>query len=352
MRSAPFFTVFVIPALVVAGIVWGSWASGAAIAFVFGAVPLLDAWSDRETRNPDATAKHAARFDVPLWLWATVQIAVSLWWIAHAAGAVAVDAPLVLSTISVGLMSGGIGITVAHELMHRPKRSERALAEVLMSCVSYTHFCIEHVHGHHRNVATPRDPASSRLGESVYRFLPRTLVGGFASARSIERDRLRRSGVAVFSHHNRMLRYGAVQVLLYGTLMAVLGAFAAVLWAAQATVAVLLLEVINYVEHYGLQRREVAVGRFERVAPRHSWNASHRLTNWLLFNLQRHSDHHFLASRPYDLLRHYDDVPQLPAGYATMVMLALVPPLWRRVMDPRVAAARSLRSQDEAASAA
>lgn len=355
MRIGPYFLVLSIPALVVAGILASSgapWASGAAIAFVFGIVPWLDAWLGRDTRNPGADTAHARRFDVPLLLWAVVQLAVSLWWIAQAAGTAAFDVPTILAMISVGLMNGGIGITVAHELMHRPTRPERVLAEVLMSSVSYTHFCIEHVHGHHRHVATPRDPASSRLGESVYRFLPRTLVGGLVSAWSIEAERLRRSGVPVFGPRNRMLRYAAVQLAIYGALGLALGPIAVALWAGQSVFAVLLLEVINYVEHYGLSRREVAPGRYERVAPRHSWNASHRVTNWLLFNLQRHSDHHFLASRPYDLLRHYDDVPQLPAGYATMVMLALVPPLWRRVMDPRVASVRAMGGADGTASAA
>lgn len=341
MRIGPAILVFSIPGLVVGGALAGAWYSGAAIAFVFGAVPILDATIGRDTHNVAPDAKHARLADVPLLLWVLTQVAVMTWWIARVAAAPAIDAAVVLSTISVGLMAGGIGITVAHELMHRPTRLERGLAELLMSMVSYTHFCVEHVHGHHRHVATPRDPATSRLGESVYRFLPRTLLGGLRSAWSIEAERMRRAGLPVLGGRNRMLRYAAVQLALYAGLWLALGAMAAVLWAAQAVVAVVLLEVINYVEHYGLQRREVAPGRYERVAPQHSWNASWRVTNWMLFNLQRHSDHHFLASRPYDLLRHHDGVPQLPAGYATMVLLALAPPLWRRVMDPRVAAVRA-----------
>jgi alkane 1-monooxygenase len=341
MRYGGFFLVFVIPVLVVVGVLAGGWASGAVVAFVFGAVPAFDAWLGHERRNAERDAAHARRFDVPLVLWTVTQIAVLAWWITREADA---GLALALSTLSVGLMTGGIGITVAHELMHRSSRLERALAEVLMACVSYTHFCIEHVHGHHRNVATPRDPASSRFGESVYRYLPRTIFGGLASAWSIEAERMTRSGHAVWHWKNRMLRYAAVQVVLYTTLLATLGGGAAALWAAQSLIAIVLLEVINFIEHYGLERRELSPGKFERVQPRHSWNASHRVTNWLLFNLQRHSDHHFLASRPYDLLRHYDDVPQLPAGYATMVLVALVPPLWRRMMDPRVLALREAES--------
>lgn len=349
MRAGPAILVFSIPGLVVGGVLAGSIYSGAAIAFVFGAVPLMDAAVGRDTRNVGPDAKHARSADVPLMLWVLTQLVVQLWWIARVTAAPEAGAAVVLSTLSIGLMAGGIGITVAHELMHRPSRLERGLAEVLMSTVSYTHFCIEHVHGHHRHVATPRDPATSRLGESVYRFLPRSLLGGLTSAWSIEAERMRRAGRPVFDVRNRMLRYAAVQVVLYVGLSVGFGPLAAALWAGQAAAAILLLEVINYVEHYGLQRRELAPGRYERVAPRHSWNASWRVTNWLLFNLQRHSDHHFLASRPYDLLRHHEGVPQLPAGYATMVLLALVPPLWRRVMDPRVAAVRAIPTATAAA---
>jgi alkane 1-monooxygenase len=339
MRSTGFYLVFLIPTLVVVGVLAGGWARGAVVAFVFGAVPLLDAWLGHERRNPGEDIAHARRFDVPLVLWVVTQVAVLMWWITRDMGET-IGVALALGTLSVGLMTGGIGITVAHELMHRKSRFERALAEVLMSCVGYAHFCIEHVHGHHRHVATPLDPASSRLGENVYRYLPRTIFGGFASAWSIEAERMTRSGAHVWHWRNRMLRYAAVQLAIYTTLFAALGGLAVALWAAQSVVAIVLLEVINFVEHYGLERRELAPGKYERVQPRHSWNASHRVTNWLLFNLQRHSDHHFLASRPYDVLRHYDDVPQLPAGYATMVLVALVPPLWRRIMDPRVHALR------------
>lgn len=356
MRWAGFYLVFAIPALVVLGVTAGGWWSGAVVAFIFGAVPAFDAWLGHERRNPKADAAHARVFDVPMVLWVVVQITVLTWWIARAAdesrGLSSLHGPmglgLALSTLSVGLMTGGIGITVAHELMHRKSRAERGLAEVLMSCVSYTHFCIEHVYGHHRHVATPLDPASSRLGENVYRYLPRTITGGLASAWSIEAERMAKSGHGVWHPKNRMLRYAAVQLVIYTTLVLTLGGLAALLWAAQSVVAILLLEVINFVEHYGLARRELAPGKYERVQPRHSWNASQRVSNWLLFNLQRHSDHHFLASRPYDVLRHFDDVPQLPAGYATMVLVALVPPLWRRIMDPRVLALRDAQSAADA----
>lgn len=346
MRVAGYFLVFAIPLLVIAGARAGAWYSGAAILFVFGVVPLLDAWVGRDARNPEASPSASRwHFDVPLVTWVIVQLLVEVWLVARTSHAITIasrlDVSSVLAIVSLGLMTGGIGITIAHELMHRPQRWARALAELLMSSVAYAHFCIEHVHGHHRNVATPEDPASSRLGESLWAFLPRTVVGGFASAWGIEAERMRRAGRPALHPSNRMLRYAAVQAVVIGLLAATLGAVGVAVYLAQAAVAIAMLEIVNYVEHYGLVRARGAEGRYERVAPRHSWNANHRVSNWLLFNLQRHSDHHYLASRPYDALRHHDDVPQLPAGYATMVLLALVPPLWRRVMDPRVAAARA-----------
>lgn len=338
MRVAPYFVVLAIPLVLVLGVVRGSWAAGAGIAFVFVATPLLDLLLGRR-RDNDGTNASSRVHDVPLFLWIAIQAVVMIWLVDRIATSPGSALERTLAIVSLGLLTGGAGITVAHELMHRPRALERGLAEALMSVVSYPHFTIEHVHGHHRNVATPIDPATSRLGESVYRFLPRTIVGGLTSAWRIEVERLGKRGLAVLSRENRMLRFAAVQLAMYGAIAIVWGWRGVMVWALQAAIAIVLLELVNYVEHYGLARAQLGDGRFERVQPWHSWNASERFSNWLLFNLQRHSDHHFLAARTYETLRHYDEVPQLPAGYPAMVLLALVPPLWRRVMDPRARAA-------------
>jgi len=342
MRAAPYFLVFAIPMLYALGLRAGSWWTATGLVVLFVAIPLLEVAFGRRTDNDgsDDTRDRLA-FDVPLFTWIPVQLVVLAWSLELIVNAPWTTTERVLATVSLGVLTGGLGITIAHELMHRTSALHRGLAEVLMSLVAYPHFCIEHVHGHHRHVATPRDPATSRLGESLYAFLPRTIVGGVRSAWRIETERLRKLGASGSLARHRMVRYGAVQLAIVGTVFAVWGGPGVAAWLGQAAVAIVLLEIVNYVEHYGLQRAEVAPGRFERTQPWHSWNAAHRLTNWLLFNLQRHSDHHFLASRPYDRLRHYDEVPQLPAGYATMVLVALVPPLWRRIMDPRVAALQS-----------
>lgn len=339
VRSLPYWVVFVVPVVALVGLRTGGLATLATLAFVFGLIPVLEKLLGMRTDNEDTegpTRRFA--FDLPLYVWVPTQLGIQAYglWLILSGALVGWEA--VVGTVSIGVMTAAGGINIAHELMHRKNPRERALAEILMGSVTYTHFCIEHVYGHHRHVATPLDAASSRYGETVYAFLPRTIFGGLKSAWSIEQQRARKQGISVFSLRHRMTRYALTQVLVYGALGITLGPIAIAYWAGQSLTAIVVLEIINYVEHYGLVRRELAPGRYERVQPCHSWNASHRLTNWLLFNLQRHSDHHYLASRPYHMLRHYDDVPQLPAGYATMILAALVPPVWFAIMHPRVEA--------------
>jgi alkane 1-monooxygenase len=247
---------------------------------------------------------------------------------------------LVVVTVSVGIASGMVCMPVAHELMHGKRRCERILAEVLMTLVSYPHFCIEHVHGHHHHVGTDADPATARLGESFYDFYPRTVIGSVVSAWSLEAARLQRFGVGIWSVRNRMVRYMTLLVIVYAAIGCRFGWLGVAFFAVQSVISFSLLEVINYIEHYGLVRREIAPGRYERVMPWHAWNSSHRVSNWMLFNLGRHSDHHYQAVRSYQCLRHFDATPQLPTGYFGMFLLPLFPPLWRRMMDPRVQAWR------------
>ena len=352
MKSLPYWVFFLIPIATFFGLQAGGLWILVGLAIVFGLVPVLEVVLGLRTDN-DGTDGPRRRwaYDLPLFAYIPLQLAMlgyATWLVAS--GQIA-GGEIAVTILAMGLLTGGGGINIAHELMHRKSAPERAAAEVLMGCTTYTHFCIEHVYGHHRNVATPRDAASSRFGESLYRFLPRTIAQGFLSAVRIEGERARRQGIPWYSPRHRITRYVAVQVLLYAGLLA-LSPITALFWAGQSLFAILLLETINYVEHYGLERRELAPGRYERVQPWHSWNSAHRLTNWLLFNLQRHSDHHFLASRPYHQLRHYEDVPQLPAGYSTMLMAAFVPPLWRRLMDRRVAQWNARRPEVEARAAA
>jgi alkane 1-monooxygenase len=331
---------FVLPPHVALCMQAGGWWTFLPVATVFCAVPILDelaGMADQVRPSPDVDRN--VWFRLVTWAWVPVQLTLLAWVLMVAASGRLSTLELIGATVSMGITAGGFGITFAHELVHRRGRFERALGEIVLASVSYTHFAIEHVHGHHRHVGTPLDPATARFGESFYRFLPRTLAGSLASAWRLEVERLARRGRSTWSPANRMLRYGLTQVLLYGGLAAVYGPTGVAVFAGQAVVAFSLLEVINYIEHYGLTRREIAPGEYERIAPHHSWDSSYRVSNWMLINLARHADHHCVASKRYQSLELPAPAPQLPAGYGAMFLLALVPPLWFSVMNPRVVAA-------------
>jgi alkane 1-monooxygenase len=233
-------------------------------------------------------------------------------------------------------MVSGIAINTAHELGHKRASLERWLSKVALAESGYGHFFIEHNRGHHVRVATPEDPASARLGESFYAFLPRTVWGSLRSAWELERTRLGRVGRSPWTAENDILNAWAMTVVLFGALTAVFGLVVLPYLIAQAVLGFCLLEVVNYLEHYGLLRAKREDGRYERTRPEHSWNSNSTASNVLLYHLQRHSDHHANPIRRYQALRHVDEAPQLPTGYAGMIVLAIVPPLWRRVMDHRV----------------
>ncbi|MBW8481333.1 alkane 1-monooxygenase [Actinomadura parmotrematis] len=233
---------------------------------------------------------------------------------------------------------GGIAINTAHELGHKKDVLERRLSKVALAQTAYGHFYIEHNRGHHVRVATPEDPASARLGESFYRFLPRTVWGSLRSAWRLEKARLARSGKGPWTVRNDVLNAWALTVALYASLIAAFGIGIVPFLVVQAVIGFSALEVVNYLEHYGLLRERTPAGRYERCAPRHSWNSNSIASNIMLYHLQRHSDHHANPTRRFQALRHFDEAPELPSGYATLARLATVPPLWRLVMDKRVIA--------------
>lgn len=247
-----------------------------------------------------------------------------------------------LSTIdSIGLaltmaMVSGIAINTAHELGHKRASMERWLSKVALAQSGYGHFFIEHNRGHHVRVATPEDPASSRLGESFWAFLPRTVKGSLTSSWELEGVRLDRLGKRHLSLHNDIVNAWLMTVVLFAVLTAVFGWVVLPYLIVQAVLGFSLLEVVNYLEHYGLLRQRREDGRYERTRSEHSWNSNNVASNVLLYHLQRHSDHHANPMRRYQALRHMDDAPQLPTGYAGMIVLATVPPVWRRVMDRRL----------------
>lgn len=242
-----------------------------------------------------------------------------------------------------GVLSGTIGINYSHELMHQKPRFERWLADILLASVLYSHFRSEHLLVHHRYVGTPRDPVTARYNEHFWRFFPRVLRGCWVSAFNAEKAMLARKNKSWTDLSNPFFRYWALQAAFLILAFVIAGWWGVVLFVYQAMVAVTQLELVNYVEHYGLTRKHLGDGKYEHVLPRHSWNAAHKASNWLLINLQRHSDHHYKPDRRFPLLQNYEaeDAPQLPYGYPVMTMAAVFPRIWRKIMNPRVDAWRS-----------
>jgi alkane 1-monooxygenase len=308
---------------------------------VFGIVPVFDTLLGRDATNPpeeavpDLEADRYYRWCT--WLYLPLQYLGFLWAAAVVArGELSFVAELGLA-FTVGTVAG-IGINTAHELGHKRDRLERRLSKVALAQSAYGHFYVEHNRGHHANVSTPEDPASARFGESFWRFLPRTVGGSLRSAWAIAEAAQARKGQRTWSLRNDVLNAWALSAVLFGVTVALFGLRVVPFVVVQAVFGFLLLEVVNYIEHYGLLRQRVANGRYERCRPTHSWNSNNLASNLLLYHLERHSDHHANPTRRYQSLRHVDEAPQLPSGYALMIVVAAVPPLWRRVMDHRVLA--------------
>ncbi len=309
---------------------------------VFGIIPVLDMLLGKDSLNPDEET------DVPRMVGERFYKAITLGWVAGFA-ALLVWSMLVLASgifsllgsigwiVSIGIV-GGLGINVAHELIHKDEKLETRAGGFLLSLVCYAGFKVEHLRGHHVHVSTPEDASSSRYNQSLYNFLPQAYVRNFLNAWKLEAERLQRKGHKTVSWHNELIWWYSLSALVLAAFTIAFGWLGAVFFLGQSFIAFTLLEIVNYLEHYGLHRRKLENGRYERTGPEHSWNSNYFLTNVFLFHLQRHSDHHAWAKRRYQILRHHDVAPQLPAGYSAMIVLAMFPPLWRRVMNPRVEA--------------
>ncbi|MGH8505002.1 MAG: fatty acid desaturase [Stenotrophobium sp.] len=333
-----------IPVLVLASLGLYQWTGLALFAWggpiiLYGIIPVLD-WLIGVDRNnpPESAVAHLENdryYRAIVYAYIPAQFIATIWgaWI------VAHDHPSVFQWVglifTVGVVNG-IAINTAHELGHKKAELERWLAKITLAPVAYGHFYVEHARGHHKNVATPEDPASSKMGETFYQFLPRTMIGSLRSAWNIEKERLARNGKSVWSLDNDNLQAWAMTVVLFGVLTLWLGWGALLFLLVQAFYGASLLETVNYLEHYGLLRQKGTDGRYERCRPEHSWNSNNIVTNLFLYQLQRHSDHHANPTRRFQALRHFDESPQLPSGYASMILIAYVPWLWFRQMDPKV----------------
>ena len=308
-------------------------------AFIYLLIPALDAILGTDTANPpeevvaSLEADHYYRWLTYLYLpLQYISFLVGAWLFVDGAGSWVTKLAIAVSVGGVG----GIGIANAHELGHKKAKVERRLSKFVLAQTAYGHFYVEHNRGHHNRVATPEDPASSRMGETFWAFLPRTVWGSLRSAWELEAKRLRAHDQRVFSWRNDVLNSWAITVVLFAAVTVWLGVAVVPFLVIQAVFGFCLLEVVNYVEHYGLLRQRLDSGRYERCRPVHSWNSNHVASNVALYNLERHSDHHAHPTRRYQSLRHFDESPQLPNGYGLMIGLAYFPPIWRRMMDHRV----------------
>ena len=353
LAALPFWSSLTMVPIVWASAVQGGWWVLAVPAYGWGLYALLDMLTPAEEGNADPETDRAGLrwYRAVTLVWAPVQLATLLGLLAYATRAPHLGAwELAGLFFGMGVIAGTVGINYAHELVHRPTRLERWLGDVLLAAALYSHFRSEHLLVHHRYVATPRDPVSARYGEGFYGYFARVLPQSLASAWRAEGDMLARRGQPWWHRSNPFWRYAALQAGFLTLALAVGGPLGVALFALQALTAIWQLELVNYIEHYALVRRHLGGGRYEPVRPHHSWNSAERASNWLLINLQRHSDHHFKPDRPFPLLQTYDEgeAPQLPAGYPVMTVAAMIPPLWRRVMHPRVAAWRARHYPDVA----
>jgi len=342
-RAMPFWMSLLLIPVAILGALYGGWTVILLPVVTWYFFSILDAFLGLYTENADLdTSENQLRWYRTITLiWAPLQFALLYWMIWYVTGpgdAHQSALETIVLFFSVGVITGTVGVNYSHELMHQKNRGERFLGDILLAMVLYSHFRSEHLQVHHRHVGTPRDPVTARYNEGFHRFFPRVLRGSLVSAFRAERDMLARKGRPWHDLKNPFFRYWALQGVM--ALLAVLlgGAVGLALFVWQAFVAIWQLELVNYIEHYGLTRKHLGNGQYEHVQPRHSWNAAHKASNWLLINLQRHSDHHYKPDRRFPLLQNYTEAeaPQLPYGYPLMTMAAMVPPLWRRIMNPRV----------------
>jgi alkane 1-monooxygenase len=310
------------------------------ILYTFFVVPFVELFIKADATNLDeveeALAKKNKSYDLILYVAVVLQY-YSLWLFLHAVQDNNLNNWELTGRIaSMGLLCGTFGINVAHELGHRVNKFEQLLAKMLLLTSLYMHFFIEHNKGHHKHVATTADPSTAKYNQSLYAFWPQTLIGTYLSAWKIANEELKKKGKFWFSLQNEMLQFQLIQLALVIGIYLIFGWNAALFFLIAAFIGGLLLESVNYIEHYGLTREATGDHQYERVQPHHSWNSNHIIGRIMLFELSRHSDHHYLASRKYQVLRSLDNAPQMPTGYPGMILLSLIPPIWFKVMNKQM----------------
>ena len=307
---------------------------------VFVLVPLLELFLPADHSNLEKDAylqeKSSKLYDWILYLAVPVQVGLLVYFLFTIEQTPYPTVTFFGRTVAMGLLCGVLGINIGHELGHRPERFNQFLGEILLLSSLNTHFLPYHNEGHHREVATPQDPATAKRGQSLFSFWFTSHFGSYVKAWKIENKRMQRQSRASWSLYNRMVAYSLANLLVLGSILYVFGWKGLLAFVLAAVIGILLLETVNYIEHYGLLREKTASGRYERVRHVHSWNSDHQIGRLMLFNLSRHSDHHYKASKKYQVLDSLPDSPQMPTGYPGMMVLALLQPLWFSVMNRKL----------------
>ncbi|MEI8075812.1 MAG: alkane 1-monooxygenase [Bacteroidota bacterium] len=339
VRRLKYALVYTTPLIVLLSIYSENYWSFSAVLVLFVLIPFLELFTKGSTKNLEKIEEDIAKEDkIYDWLiYGLVPLQyIILFYFLYQVSNEHLSLHFKLgATIAFGMACGILGINAAHELGHRTTRHEQLMSKMLLLTTLYMHFFIEHNRGHHKNVSTDNDPASSRLGETVYAFYFRTIWCSWVSAWHLEAEKLKRKNLSFWSVNNEMLLFQIIQLILLLTIGLVFGGTTLLFYILGALIGILLLETVNYIEHYGLRRKKNGE-TYERTLPIHSWNSNHPIGRLTLLELSRHSDHHYMASRKYQILRHFDESPQMPTGYPGMLLLSLFPPLWFKIMHRRI----------------
>lgn len=339
-RTLKYGMVYILPALFLLGTWQGGIWTFAPLIFAFGIIPLLEMLFKPNAVNIEAAESEIRladrSYDLMLYLIVPVLYIMILLYLVTLLGGEMMPYEILGLTLSLGVLLGGMGINVAHELGHRNTKFEQTLSKALLLPSAYMHFFVEHNRGHHKNVSTHEDPASARYNESLYHFWLRSVVYSFISAWNIEKKRLQRLGISPWSLKNEVIQFQLIQLTFWLLIGWGFGWIILATYTGAAIIGFLMLETVNYIEHYGLQRNKVSDFRYEKVQPLHSWNSNHVLGRLMLFELSRHSDHHFEPAKKYQILNHHDHSPQMPTGYPGMMLLSILPPIWFAIMNPKI----------------
>lgn len=339
IRRLKYLAIFLLPLTVAFSFVSSGWWTFIPPMIFFYLIPILELIVGEDASNLDESDRNSIEndwfFNGLLYIMVPIQIGFLIWYLLTISDTQSyIDQ--VGRTISMGMMCGIIGINVGHELGHRLNPVEQFLGEVLLLTSLENHFLPYHNRGHHFQVATPQDPATARRNEWLFVFWFRSQIGSYLQAWNIELNRMKIINKPFYSFHNKMVQYSLVHLILFILIYSFLGSFVLIQFIKVAAIGILLLETVNYIEHYGLLRKKRDNGAFDRVRRIHSWNSNHVIGRAVLFELTRHSDHHYKPDRPYQLLESHEESPVMPTGYPGMMLLAFIPPLFFRMMNKKI----------------